>query len=465
MDLPDLYPLIHEFGSRLNLNINTSWRRSIEKNDQNIISDAFLKYPTRHILGIDRPIKDIYDIVRAALDQDDIYTIRTLMHTYTGFLPIEWEHLTPYVRSREMAKLFQKGGYEDRLISSTLDSDIGHILSLTRHQYDMVLLESLIGSGIIFKGVDTISEGSTLDKVIECFMSICDPDCIYLSENIPDKKRLFLLLDKYGYIDKDDVYAYYKGFLYDDPEWIGEYSSINLYNYAFIFDSYNIYLKFKEMGIIGENEIKENILDATGRILLDILKDKEMAIYALDRIYDQARGPGYMNIDYIDLILSMYPDLISKYSKSIIYSASKDRYLHLLDRYMLPNQGIKVAILSMKLDKVPHVSMDIYRILESKGIKWKWIAYYLEVPFHTGNEESIQKWRERNHIENPSPLMWKKIVATILGDELLEYVEYVWKLLDRIILSHRKDITPEILLRMKSLYPGIGSRVEYILSK
>lgn len=117
--LPEHVVSLREFQGRSLLPVSKEWTQLLKQNDTNIINNAFKKYKTRNIIGGVYSVKDVYDVARAALDADDVTTVRDLMFTYTGYLPIEWCSMVEFSKSIKMINLFAKLGCKSFVIENS----------------------------------------------------------------------------------------------------------------------------------------------------------------------------------------------------------------------------------------------------------------------------------------------------------------------------------------------------------
>lgn len=337
MNLKDLYPLIHEFAGRVNPNINTLWKQSIEDNNRRIVRDAFQRYPSRYILGIETPVKDIWDITRAALDMDDTYTIRQLMHTCTASLPVRWEHLIYSIQSREMARLFLLKGYKDKILQLLAHPDLN-----TLPKEHVNIIGTVIGSNILLRGINKIEKGNALDIFLRRHLrsdSLMILDPVYsFNINISHNASLntYLSLNKYGYIDNPML----KAIIQDN---IQEYKRTSTESNVLPIECI-LFFDAKKIVSFLHNTIKDPNTDldlivivhmeyARGTLLSDLLKVKGWRTILLKKALEEDKELQDQSIDYIDLILSLYPDLISEHKEGILSFISKNEYKHLLDKY------------------------------------------------------------------------------------------------------------------------------------
>jgi hypothetical protein len=388
------------------------------ENDKEILQRAFDKYKTFRLLDIELPVKDIYDVARAALYADDVQTIRDLMLNYNGFLPIEWCHLVKYAYGRKMIRLFDIRGCTGKEIYTYRD---------ITYNYDS---NTFISSGLLF-GSD-----KDIDATIYGFLSNIEEDIDKLSES----RKILLDLERRGYLKN---YPIIRAILHDDPDEYGKW--INFYNMAP--EEYNdtiLALDAKDIyyALLPNTEIETEEHIARGSILLNILKDEPetMMNIALDHIHR-----SNWSIDMIDLLNSLYPDILKDNDqdrKILVYKAAEKGYLHLLNRYMKFNESIQVGIIYSYSSTHHDNKEPVYRFLDTKGFRSDWLRYYVVSPI----------MRKALNLNKPPSDVWKKIIATIFGDKYLrDNPKYSNNILGYIVKEHRNEITSQMIQRLAKL--------------
>lgn len=78
-------------------NVCSSWRQMISINDKHIIEGIRRKYV----------MDTIYASIHIALEQNDIDTIRKILHEYSKMILISWDHLIDVIPSIEMCNLIE----------------------------------------------------------------------------------------------------------------------------------------------------------------------------------------------------------------------------------------------------------------------------------------------------------------------------------------------------------------------
>lgn len=490
--------------------VSSSWREQIQGNDQAILEGAYRKYPSRKDLGGDIiPIHSIYDLIRAAIDANDVGTVRKFVLEFSEYIPIHRRYLIPHIQSIEMLQaIYPKLTGHGRVEANDLLHDYEeYIGSKDKGVNDFPLMHPNLH---LLKNIQNYKQGN--DKIQNWIsFTLLDPGYggeydMELARNIP--YILDVLLSK-GYLD---AYPVLKAIALDDPILFGKHvEARGDGSYQYVYEG-DIILLTPEDGL-GALVIDADAIDIFtkyipeglylmpqgmniphGKILKYLSENEE----ALDSIFKRIESFTYSdkrNVPwYIDILDYMLANKI-RYDRAL-KDAAMYSYVEILDKYITRENVLTIAIMSALYYKGDtRIDPLVYGLIHKVGLDPGYIAFYLERerPYQANqiggrkkmllfgpipkdmevssegysrflvDVDKYQKWRKEYNADRiPPPSFWPKLLATVLA---LDDNDQIAPL---ILRFHGKDITPEILKRniklWRTRYIGLIPELTFLLA-
>lgn len=427
-ELPtDVFPNLIGFLGRQNIRrVSRQWEEGVTVANQQIIDTLFNRYPTRMGPTWEPiPTETLYDVVRAAIESNDVESIRMIISVYTGFTPISWKYLYPYITDERIAEIILPlvtDGYYRRKFETIIDNGQrytaayiqsieqyvgGHIQEIANLRRLHLIPNTPVARESIQRFIDRISITSIQD-----LFTYASRKWGTTSTMVYYKRRYYFLkwLGDNGYLDNNPyLFSLYK----DDPvlfeqairarglpqlQMSGDTVSISpsansrLYTHIVDTQAVNIYRTFVQGGVNIEERsfLNTEPYSITGPILQYLYDNRREQ---LQQMYEQVRD--YIDQEVEDIfypsggdesgtefeigpLADMLDFLTDRVNPDTIILAASFEYLGLLDKYMDEFNYMAVALGAFRYHTVPHIPESVYITMMSKGIQYEYVAFYAE---------------------------------------------------------------------------------------
>lgn len=384
------------------------------------MEDLYSRYPTAKIP---------FDIAFSAMRVDDIDTVHKLIDiSKQQYTPIIWDHLVPWVRSGEMAKLLQSEIKSSDELSNLLaiiktdssSSDLGFIT--------LIEISLRMGrSDLLIRYMNTQPDTGLDPEFIESLRFLSPDNAREIIQISIDNEYFSEYTDIITAVLGDNLGEFIKQFeAFPDTTGLSYVANLSI-----IVGSMNI-IKY-----VIDNGFYSPYYMATCIEVFSSFLDQDMIV---DSVLDVIK---YEDVEIIPALLAIARKRENKRSIVLRISAM----YHFIEILALYIDNVNVIELSIYASsryqdglRIPGAIKNIFlSLLESKGLHPDWIAYFIK-----RNERSLVKSCKICHEKVPA-YMWKQFVANMI------IYDVDTSMIISILEDYRDSITPGIIRKMKKL--------------
>lgn len=392
--ISDLIPLIGSYvGNNISLLlISKEWNRILNSNNTLIRTQLRKKYP----------MPTIFESSREAVRNNDLQVIKVLLTEYQGFLPMKVSSLLPWANTTSMFLFLSNRLKKVIKYDNTLNYNI------VTFQLDKLPKQSLSGVGrrillllnsLLGKQADNYTNTLLYNRIPYVLSwlhknGITIPEMYKAIQN-NDINRVYILLEENG-------------------------TSLSVYRIAGVLDSIRVFRNFLSSGL---NSGTSPVL--LGPKIQQMLKTESNWMYVIDH----SRIESY---DIIDKVLQSH--IPEKYETALSIIGRR-RCIELIDKYLTKDNMLKLTVYSSwnRRYKDSLIHLDIYRLMQYKGLNPDWIAFYAERSSLWGSTRRILPPQDHS--------FWRELLSNVITYSNRD--EYI--LLRNIILDNMNQMdTPTV---------------------